>query len=201
MKNTKILPHHTAKGPPFPRLNRSNSGTPATSSLSDIYTHSPSYNHTYVNRSKSTTRSRVDKQKEPQKHNKSKENEESYITFIRRNKESSYATTRPRSTNRSPSAWALSPGRCSPSCSAPELTSNCGSKGKSDGGGILKYFKQKKLPSQEEEFRRFRVLSNRLLQWRFVNARAEAAMAAVNNKTKVTCRFLFMLYMICMIKL
>ncbi|XP_041007526.1 QWRF motif-containing protein 7 [Juglans microcarpa x Juglans regia] len=49
-------------------------------------------------------------------------------------------------------------------------------------GGVLKYFKQRKVsPPLEEEFHRFRVLHNRLLQWRFVNARGEAAMAGVKR--------------------
>ncbi|KAL1201187.1 QWRF motif-containing protein 7 [Cardamine amara subsp. amara] len=96
----------------------------------------------------------------------------------------------------SPSAWALSPGRVSTmktslSSSAP-ATSMCMTppespvsvaKIRSGGGGavagVLKYFRaQKKVsPVQEEDYHRFRVFQNRLLQWRFVNARTEATMA------------------------
>ncbi|CAA7060214.1 unnamed protein product [Microthlaspi erraticum] len=96
----------------------------------------------------------------------------------------------------SPSAWALSPGRVSTmktylSSSAP-ATSMCqtppespvsAAKMRSGGAGavagVLKYFKaQKKVsPVQEEDYHRFRVYQNRLLQLRFINARTEATMA------------------------
>uniref|UniRef100_A0A2N9ECL1 Uncharacterized protein n=1 Tax=Fagus sylvatica TaxID=28930 RepID=A0A2N9ECL1_FAGSY len=59
-----------------------------------------------------------------------------------------------------------------------------GKRAKGGGGvsGVLKYFKQKKVATvQEEEFHRFRVMHNRLLQWRFVNPRAEAAMVGVKR--------------------
>ncbi|GAY62553.1 hypothetical protein CUMW_218720 [Citrus unshiu] len=53
------------------------------------------------------------------------------------------------------------------------------------GGGVtgfLNYFRQKKVPpAQEEEYHRFRVLHNRLLQYRFANARAEAAAASLKT--------------------
>ncbi|KAH0979221.1 hypothetical protein GBA52_006398 [Prunus armeniaca] len=93
---------------------------------------------------------------------------------------------------RSPSAWALSPGRYSPCKVAPESPAvstkaavrvkSCGSGGGGGSGsgvsGVLKYFRlQKKVsPIQEEDFHRFRLLHNRLLQWRFANARAEASL-------------------------
>ncbi|XP_019088047.1 PREDICTED: QWRF motif-containing protein 7-like [Camelina sativa] len=94
------------------------------------------------------------------------------------------------------SAWALSPGRVStlktplsssapaaPMCMTPPESPVSKAKIRSGGGGavagVLKYFMaQKKVsPVQEEEFHRFRVFQNRLLQWRFVNARTEATMA------------------------
>ncbi|CAL9008477.1 unnamed protein product [Prunus brigantina] len=88
---------------------------------------------------------------------------------------------------RSPSAWALSPGRYVPCKVAPESpavstkaarvkSSNSG--GGSGVSGVLKYFRlQKKVsPIQEEDFHRFRLLHNGLLQWRFANARAEASL-------------------------
>ncbi|AEE85023.1 QWRF motif protein (DUF566) [Arabidopsis thaliana] len=96
----------------------------------------------------------------------------------------------------SPSAWALSPGRLStmktPLSSSAPTTSMCmtppespvsKAKIRSGGGGavagVLKYFMaQKKVsPVQEEDYHRFRIFQNRLLQWRFVNARTEATMA------------------------
>lgn len=58
-------------------------------------------------------------------------------------------------------------------------------------GGVLKYFKQGKVsPPLEEEFHRFRVLHNRLLQWRFVNARGEAAMASLKRIAEVSFQHL-----------
>ncbi|CAA0396436.1 unnamed protein product [Arabidopsis thaliana] len=96
----------------------------------------------------------------------------------------------------SPSAWALSPGRLStmktPLSSSAPTTSMCmtppespvsKAKIRSGGGGavagVLKYFMaQKKVsPVQEEDYHRFRIFQNRLIQWRFVNARTEATMA------------------------
>ncbi|EOA18897.1 hypothetical protein CARUB_v10007526mg [Capsella rubella] len=96
----------------------------------------------------------------------------------------------------SPSAWALSSGRVSimktppsssapaaPMCMTPPESPVSKAKVRSGGGGavagVLKYFMaQKKVsPVQEEEYHRFRVFQNRLLQWRFVNARAEATVA------------------------
>lgn len=71
----------------------------------------------------------------------------------------------------------------------PESAGSGGKRVKGGVSGVLKYFQQKKVSRvQEEEFHRFRVLQNRLLQWRFVNAKAEAAMAAVKGVAKV--RFL-----------
>ncbi|KAM4075831.1 hypothetical protein ACJW30_12G018800 [Castanea mollissima] len=98
------------------------------------------------------------------------------------------ATKGARSVTNSPSAWALSPGRTLGSpVMRPESPGSGGKRVKSGGGGggvsgVLKYFKQKKVSRlQEEEFHRFRVMHNRLLQWRFVNARAEAAMTGVKR--------------------
>ncbi|XP_048599637.1 QWRF motif-containing protein 7-like [Brassica napus] len=97
----------------------------------------------------------------------------------------------------SPSAWALSPGRVSTmktsSSSSAPATSMChtppespvsNAKMRSGGAvaGVLKYFKaQKKIsPVQEERYHRFRMLHNRLIQLRFINARAEASILKVN---------------------
>ena len=85
----------------------------------------------------------------------------------------------------SPSAWALSPGRASPGPPlAPESP-----KVKTSGSGVLKYFsKQKKVsPAQEEEFHQYRVTYNRLLQWRFANAKAQVVSAKVKRKAEVSC--------------
>ncbi|KAL0738946.1 hypothetical protein Bca4012_015156 [Brassica carinata] len=97
----------------------------------------------------------------------------------------------------SSSAWALSPGRVSATtknsvsssspatsmCHTPPESPVSAAKMRSSGrgavAGVLKYFKaQKKVsPVQEEEYHRFRLLHNRLVQLRFINARTEATMA------------------------
>ncbi|KAJ0263317.1 QWRF motif-containing protein 7 [Hirschfeldia incana] len=96
----------------------------------------------------------------------------------------------------SPSAWALSQGRVSGTktslsssspatsmCHTPPESPVSAAKMRSSGrgavAGVLKYFKaQKKVsPAQEEEYHRFRLLHNRLVQLRFINARTEATMA------------------------
>ncbi|ONI25027.1 hypothetical protein PRUPE_2G275600 [Prunus persica] len=95
---------------------------------------------------------------------------------------------------RSPSAWALSPGRYLPCKVAPESpavsTKAARVKSSHSGGGgvsgVLKYFRlQKKVsPIQEEDFHRFRLLHNRLLQWRFANARAEASLLVAKRVSR-----------------
>lgn len=96
------------------------------------------------------------------------------------------------------SAWALSPGRslqlaANSMATTPDNSTGLGRvKSKSSGGGVsgvLKYFRQKKVsPMQEEEYRRFRVLYNVLMQWRFANARAEAAIPATNSIAQVSAK-------------
>ncbi|KAL9670231.1 hypothetical protein QQ045_007782 [Rhodiola kirilowii] len=88
----------------------------------------------------------------------------------------------------SQSAWALSPGRSLAPPTLDQLNSRkktvvVTSKTKSSRGGVsgvLKYFKSKKAgPMAEQEYHDFRMLHNRLVQWRFTNAKAEAALASV----------------------
>uniref|UniRef100_A0A1D1Y8P8 QWRF motif-containing protein 7 n=1 Tax=Anthurium amnicola TaxID=1678845 RepID=A0A1D1Y8P8_9ARAE len=75
------------------------------------------------------------------------------------------------------SAWALSPGRSPAPAEAPDSGDRV--KKKSGGRGVLGFFRQKKAPSQREEAaHHLRLLFSRLLQWRFVNARATAAARA-----------------------
>nr|GLL28090.1 QWRF motif-containing protein 7 [Ipomoea trifida] len=86
----------------------------------------------------------------------------------------------------SPSAWALSPGRSLPSSPAMAVPNSPRSKGfKMDASavsGVLKYFKQKKVsPVQQEEYHQFRIMHNRLLQWRFANARALASIPNIKS--------------------
>ncbi|XP_019200375.1 PREDICTED: QWRF motif-containing protein 7 [Ipomoea nil] len=84
----------------------------------------------------------------------------------------------------SPSAWALSPGRSLPSSPAMAVPNSPRSKGfKMDASavsGVLKYFKHKKVsPVHQEEYHQFRIMNNRLLQWRFANARAVASIPTI----------------------
>lgn len=102
--------------------------------------------------------------------------------------------TKRRSGSTSPSAWALSPGRSlAPAPVVPKSPASFDEKimkkeGGGGMGGVLKYFRQKKVsPLLEEEYHQYRVVYNRLLQWRFANARAEASMAAVNRGAQVFC--------------
>lgn len=77
-----------------------------------------------------------------------------------------------------PSAWALSPGR-SPRGS-PE------SRRRTGVGGVLGLFRRRKEPSaREEAAHRLGMLTARLLQWRFANARAEAAVENAKFKAEV----------------
>lgn len=103
---------------------------------------------------------------------------------------------RKRSASTSPSAWALSPGRSLPSLSPatapPVVKPPAGSEKsmkremRSGVSGVLKYFRMKRVsPLLEEEYHQFRLSYNRLLQWRFANARAEASMAAVRRAAQV----------------
>ncbi|PKA59583.1 hypothetical protein AXF42_Ash018050 [Apostasia shenzhenica] len=87
-----------------------------------------------------------------------------------------------------PSAWALSPGRYPPA-SAPE--SAAGKSGRPAGGRrrmggvVLGFFRQRKEEAWREEAAHVvRVMAVRLMQWRFVNARAQAAMAAAMATTQ-----------------
>ncbi|XAR66122.1 hypothetical protein NMG60_11012214 [Bertholletia excelsa] len=95
-----------------------------------------------------------------------------------------FQTKSAKSTPTSPSPWALSPGRALPCSPAPvKSPSSRRLKVELSGGrvsGVLKYFRQRKVsPVQGEEFHRLRMLHNRLLQWRFANARARASGVAL----------------------
>ncbi|KAK1565145.1 hypothetical protein Q3G72_019863 [Acer saccharum] len=160
------------------------------------------------NRSKSTTRTRNQKNNNneenvnPSGMQKNKEgSKDGFVRFLQRGSGQRSTTTTSaaaaktntkvtKSVTNSPSAWALSPGRTSPCMVAPEsqaVTSRVVKVKPSSGSGggvsgVLKYFRQKKVsPIQEEEYRNFRVVHNRLVQYRFANARAEATMASLNN--------------------
>ncbi|XLT14838.1 hypothetical protein HN51_060528 [Arachis hypogaea] len=104
----------------------------------------------------------------------------SSFTGNNRSKSRSSRTPSPPATMKKvPSAWAMSPGRSSlGSRFVPKAATE--SPKKANGGGVaskvLNYWKQRKASVIEEEgYHRFRILHNRLLQWRFINARAHFA--------------------------
>ncbi|KAK2653489.1 hypothetical protein Ddye_013345 [Dipteronia dyeriana] len=168
----------------------------------------------FVNhRSKSTTRTRNqnnnnnnEENVNPSSMQKNKEgSKDGFVRFLQRGSGPRSTTTSAaaaaknnnkvtKSVTNSPSAWALSPGRTSPCMVAPESSAVASRvvkvKSSSGGGGgvsgVLKYFRQKKVsPIQEEEYRNFRVVHTRLVQYRFANARAEATMASLNNFAQI----------------
>ncbi|KAL0552950.1 hypothetical protein IC582_006827 [Cucumis melo] len=95
----------------------------------------------------------------------------------------------------SPSAWALSPGRSlgssfvlSPLTTVERAVTDgrrgkLGSQRSSAVSGVLRFFKPKKAAAmmEAEELHRFRILQNRLLQWKYVNVRGETSMANVKT--------------------
>ncbi|KAJ9164042.1 hypothetical protein P3X46_023659 [Hevea brasiliensis] len=184
--------HPPTPSPLSPCLFRSRSGAENNSTSTNT-------SQRFTSRSKSTTRSRNIPNEEniiPSSTGHKKDtnhdncSRDGFVRFLQRGSPTprdSPATNRPKSASRSPSAWALSPGRSLFNMFPPELpaATGGGERGKAKGGrgavrGVLKYFRQKKMsPLQEEEYHRCRVLHNRLLQWRFANSRAEAVMASV----------------------
>ncbi|KAK4489419.1 hypothetical protein RD792_005228 [Penstemon davidsonii] len=168
-----------------PRLLRCKSGSKAVSSpLPEAYTLTSKFKK---------------KSKKAEENDSSGSSDDGFVRFLRRSDSKIEVPRRTRSASTSPSAWALSPGRSLP-CSSPappvpkhpkssdKLVKAEGKSGGGGGGvgGVLKYFRQKKVsPVLEEEYHRYRVVYNRLLQWRFVNARAEASMANVKRVSQV----------------
>ncbi|OIW20426.1 hypothetical protein TanjilG_11125 [Lupinus angustifolius] len=176
---------------PLPRLVRSNSGSSsALITTSDKTSRRFSTSERFINghRSKSTSRVRTGNDED-------KKSKDSFGKFLQRgvspDNNNIGASKRITSTMKSPSAWALSPGRSlgPPIVSEPVKKASGGGGGGRVGGGVskvLKYFKQRKISSvQIDEYHRFKILHNRVLQWRFINARAEVATATVNNVAKV----------------
>jgi len=200
--------HHHTVVPPSPRLVRSRSGNgSATTAMttpersSRRFSSSERFTITTIQRSKSTSRTRTPNNNEgnniinltlttsiPNKQTSTRLQD-------KKNKDDTFANSVGASKRTSsPSAWALSPGRWSfgsPIWPQPMTKAPLRSSSSSVGGSVnkvLKYFKQKKVsPMQEEEYHQFRVLHNRLLQWRFINARSNVAMANVKNMTEVCC--------------
>ncbi|KAL3524147.1 hypothetical protein ACH5RR_016981 [Cinchona calisaya] len=124
--------------------------------------------------------------------------------LLRRSKSKMEVQRQTRSTSTSPSAWALSPGRSlHPQPITPQPFSiqksktggSCNTTTTTKGvSGVLKYFSKKKKVSylQEEEYHQFRIMHNRLLQWRFSNARAEVSMTVLK---RIVLRKLFTVWL------
>ncbi|XP_057739227.1 QWRF motif-containing protein 7-like [Arachis stenosperma] len=105
-----------------------------------------------------------------------------------RTAQSSSGATSPGMMKKVPSAWAMSPGRSA--LGSQFIAKVSESPAKANGGGgrrsvtskVLNYLKQRKSsPIEEEGYHRFKILHNRLLQWRFINARAQFAMARIKT--------------------
>ncbi|KAK3033268.1 hypothetical protein RJ639_033148 [Escallonia herrerae] len=181
MDSTQRHRHQAAGKPSLPHLQRSKSGTPAIS-LPEIHALTLNSDQRFVHRSKSTTKSRTTPdQDKPTIFTKKKpqNNGDGFVRFLQRSTTSTNtsAEKRTRLVPTSPSAWAMSPGRRPPSPVNKAPTSKKESAAGGGGGvnGVLKYFRQKKVsPIQEIDYHRFRLMHNRLLQWRFVNARSES---------------------------
>ncbi|CAN1159125.1 QWRF motif-containing protein 7 [Linum perenne] len=190
---------------PSPKLVRSRSTTetnpaitsPSTTSLSR------SQRHDTVSRSKSTTKSRYPKTVsviEPDQYSTRKQSDglirflprgESHVERPRRSKPTPRPNYNKQSRPLSPSAWALSPGRPTtnylPIPPSPPPAAAAKPKRRSSGGGgiigVWKYFKKGSSTTREDEDcrRKFRVMNGTLVQWRFANAKTEAAAAAVER--------------------
>ncbi|KAL0317660.1 UNVERIFIED_CONTAM: QWRF motif-containing protein 7 [Sesamum angustifolium] len=187
--------HAAGRGGDSPRLFRSKSGSTAVEYSSPAETNAFTSTR-YSRTSKSVENSRTSAKKTQRKQDAADAGADGgLVRFLPRSMSKIEVPRRTRSASTSPSAWALSPGRSLP-CSSPapvapvpkspasyeKLMKQEAKSGGGGVGGVLKYFRQKKVsPLLEEEYRRFRVVYNRLLQWRFANARAEASMAAVKR--------------------
>lgn len=190
--------HAAGLGGDSPRLLRSKSGNKAaTSSLPQIHSFTTKYSRTSKSEEISHSSAKQIKKKQ-EGTDAAADREGGFVRFLPRSMSKIEVPRRTRSASISPSAWALSPGRSLPCSSVvvPPVPKSPASseklikqeaKGGSGGvSGVLKYFRQKKVsPLLEEQYNRFRVVYNRLLQWRFANARAEVSMAAVNKVAQV----------------
>lgn len=181
-----------------PRLIRSRSGSPAVSTSLPTECSSPNLS---LNRSRSTGKHlKITSYKADQE--LIQDDSIKFLQRIKRHNKIEAVPRKARSASSSPSAWALSPGRNPPPLpmapspvqiplvpkspvSTGKLKKELCRKGKSVSG-VLNYFRQKKIsPIQEEEYYNFCVMHNRLLQWRFANARAEVSMMAAKRNSEV----------------
>ncbi|MED6191851.1 hypothetical protein PIB30_004511 [Stylosanthes scabra] len=120
-------------------------------------------------------------------------NNRSKSTSSRSRSRSSGATS-PAMINKVPSAWALSPGRSSSLGSrfvtkgseSPAAKANGGGGGRGVRSKVLNFLKQRKGWGIEEEgYHKFRVLHNRLLQWRFINATLHSTLATTKTVAQI----------------
>ncbi|KAK6926423.1 QWRF family [Dillenia turbinata] len=170
MENTPAPRTRPTGALPSPRLLRSRSGAPTSS----------------------TTKSSKENINPSKRNSFSTEIPKVQRSTSQRNYDGPGRVKRSPSVPKPPSAWALSPGRAyfpifSPSESSGPQTQRLNLKMSfgGNGGGVLKYFRQKKVPpDQQDGFQRFRILHNRLFQWRFANARAEASMAVGKSEAE-----------------
>ncbi|PKU80151.1 QWRF motif-containing protein 7 [Dendrobium catenatum] len=160
--------------PPSPRFTRSRSGTPRLCHVNTPL--SPNLGNRPRSRSSSATKTR------PAGCNAG-ETGDSIRRLCKENRvEAVGPNVKKVVVSVTPSAWALSPGRYP--------ATEGGSGGGGVGGrkrGVLSFFRRKKdaAAGREEVEHRLRVMAVRLLQWRFVNARSEAAMAASTAENKI----------------
>ncbi|XP_031503084.1 QWRF motif-containing protein 7-like [Nymphaea colorata] len=104
------------------------------------------------------------------------------------------------------SAWALSPGRSTPPHTPrmiPPVQLTPSSESASSRGerprprkisSVLSFFRPRKAPSgQEDAMQQLRVLQTRLIQWRFVNAKAQAAIHARTRASENQTRMQWLL--------
>ncbi|KAL6007836.1 hypothetical protein ACLOJK_033339 [Asimina triloba] len=183
--------------PASPRLQRSRSSAPAIHRTSTPEAHPLASNSSknLIPRSNSTSKARPSKLKQVADENripkagKPSDIRDNLAGAFHRHRISDAATEaakpkKMRPSAGSPSAWALSPGR-SPAMERPEKQRN----GVGGVGSVLRLFRQKKVPSGKEvAAHQLRMLQTRWMQWRFVNARAEAAMAAGKSTAEVRHR-------------
>ncbi|KAL9163558.1 hypothetical protein ABFS82_06G048200 [Erythranthe guttata] len=199
MEKPKYRRHHNAAGSggESPRFLRSKSGS-RSARFSLHETHSFTSGYSVTPRSEEIAPAKKMRKKQVVSDGGGGELDGGLVRFIPRSRNKIEVPRRTRSASTSPSAWALSPGRSLP-CSSPAplavapVPKSPASSGKltkrepkvGGGGGVssvLNYFRQKKVsPIVEEEYNRYRVAYNTLLQWRFANARADSSMAAVKQ--------------------
>lgn len=207
LKSAPALCVVMAAPPPPTRLLRSRSVAPAAMHMMASSDTSRCSSQRYSLRSKSTTKSRTT----PKGDQESQKFPGSSVPLMERkpqgrkgdvgatkspqhgNLHSPGLMRKARSAPPSPSSAWTPPPRQTPFHLRSSSTSS-GVRAKSDGGNsggsiskVLKYFRgQKKVsPLEKDEFHRLRMLQNRLLQWRFANARADAAVIAVKRTAEV----------------